>query len=382
MNHLKANSPLRGYGELFRVASICVALSLEVTVNPMVAQLVYSTDAPTTCPLTVATAAAANEDHYLAVLDPRQRCVVVFDVNGRPHRVIGRGGEGPGEFRSAHALGTLGDSLWVSDGQLNRLTFFDWGGRMRGTAPANEGARTTSTASAAVVLSLLFDGTAIIQPVVMSSMVPDVLVYLRRSRDTHIEDTVLKQDPRRELLRVVVAQNGGGLYGQQPLRSGPLFGVSSDGRWFAVLELPKPGVVAVRRVDVARGRAEVVRLNYSPAKIPTRVIDSVVTGMVGRMRSRPPLNSRPESELRKAVREALYVPDYLQPVDKVTVGKDGTVWLGALPRRGYWTGIRPSGKTVEVSGPARGTMLEANERFIWFVTYDKDDVPAIVRHDR
>ena len=255
MNHLKANSPLRGYGELFRVASICVALSLEVTVNPMVAQLVYSTDAPTTCPLTVATAAAANEDHYLAVLDPRQRCVVVFDVNGRPHRVIGRGGEGPGEFRSAHALGTLGDSLWVSDGQLNRLTFFDWGGRMRGTAPANEGARTTSTASAAVVLSLLFDGTAIIQPVVMSSMVPDVLVYLRRSRDTHIEDTVLKQDPRRELLRVVVAQNGGGLYGQQPLRSGPLFGVSSDGRWFAVLELPKPGVVAVRRVDVARGRA-------------------------------------------------------------------------------------------------------------------------------
>lgn len=49
--------------------------------------------------------------------------------DGRVLRTLGRQGAGPGDSRAAARLGFLGDTLWVSDGGLRRVTMFP-----RGTA--------------------------------------------------------------------------------------------------------------------------------------------------------------------------------------------------------------------------------------------------------
>jgi hypothetical protein len=64
-------------------------------------------------------------DGRLFVLDRQGTRVIEFDQDGQPVRTWGRTGEGPGEFQYpvSLALGP-GDSLWVHDSRLARLTVF------------------------------------------------------------------------------------------------------------------------------------------------------------------------------------------------------------------------------------------------------------------
>ncbi len=62
-----------------------------------------------------------------------------WTAEGRPRSVVGQAGEGPGEFRSV-ILGTLGpapgDSIWVLDLELGRVTFLGWDGEVRSVRSA------------------------------------------------------------------------------------------------------------------------------------------------------------------------------------------------------------------------------------------------------
>ena len=49
----------------------------------------------------------------------------LFDSSGGFVRLLGRSGEGPGEFRGAQSMLVLGDSLLIVDNQLQRATVFD-----------------------------------------------------------------------------------------------------------------------------------------------------------------------------------------------------------------------------------------------------------------
>jgi hypothetical protein len=58
--------------------------------------------------------------------------VGVIDGSGRVQRV-GRAGSGPGEVQQASAVGWMGDTLWVIDSRLRRITWFH-AGRLHRTA--------------------------------------------------------------------------------------------------------------------------------------------------------------------------------------------------------------------------------------------------------
>lgn len=63
------------------------------------------------------------------VVSDRHR-VHILDRNGSPLRVIGRSGEGPGEFRNIRGIcEAVGDTLVVFDGNLRRISVFDAEGR-------------------------------------------------------------------------------------------------------------------------------------------------------------------------------------------------------------------------------------------------------------
>lgn len=69
-------------------------------------------------------------DGGVAILDGRNRQIRVFAYDGVHRRTFGAEGEGPGDMRGPRRLlGPGGDSLWLWDGILRRVTTFDAAGR-------------------------------------------------------------------------------------------------------------------------------------------------------------------------------------------------------------------------------------------------------------
>jgi hypothetical protein len=70
----------------------------------------------------------------IVAYDQMEKRIVVTDGPGKPLRMIGRRGEGPGEFLSVSALAVRGDSLVVTDGGQRRASTFSLStGRLIGT---------------------------------------------------------------------------------------------------------------------------------------------------------------------------------------------------------------------------------------------------------
>ena len=86
--------------------------------------------------LTWVNAIAVGPAGEMYVGQPQDRTIRVYDTRGAYLRTLGRRGSGPGEFQSIDGLGWKGDSLWVSDLALQRITFFNRGGRVLGTVRA------------------------------------------------------------------------------------------------------------------------------------------------------------------------------------------------------------------------------------------------------
>jgi hypothetical protein len=77
---------------------------------------------------------AVDATDRLWVLDGKALHVVVLDRHGRPVRVIGRPGSGPGEFRQPAALlRDANDLIWIDDPGNARLVQLDSGGRVAQT---------------------------------------------------------------------------------------------------------------------------------------------------------------------------------------------------------------------------------------------------------
>ena len=63
-----------------------------------------------------------SPDGQIALIQWQDHTVRFFDAAGTPLGSVGREGEGPGEFRRPIRGGWFGDTLWVSDTQINRIT--------------------------------------------------------------------------------------------------------------------------------------------------------------------------------------------------------------------------------------------------------------------
>src|SRR5690606_24027972 len=67
-------------------------------------------------------------DGNLYVIEQQDNEVRVYDAQGTLVRRFGRQGEGPGEFLFPSQLGVVGDTLWVTDLRLQRLSLFTTSG--------------------------------------------------------------------------------------------------------------------------------------------------------------------------------------------------------------------------------------------------------------
>lgn len=172
----------------------------------------------------------------LAVLQPQDQAVRLFSQEGQLIASVGKNGAGPGEFRRMVRGGWIGDTLWVSDTQLNRVTMLGPDGRMLATVPVPM--KVTAPPGAAE----LYDAGTPWAMYGRDTMLVWSLDYRGQSRSAGNGPPLIRVTTDGyfvgEVFRTPESEGGfsipvqgGVVYGRAPFLARPHWVVSSDGNW-------------------------------------------------------------------------------------------------------------------------------------------------------
>ncbi len=328
----------------------------------------------------------------ILVLDPPSSQVSEWTPEGKLGFVVGRRGEGPGEFMLPQTLFIEVDgSFSVLESNGARFTYF--------------------TASGDLVESMQGPGTRIgYQGFRISLAWPRHGVHLGIPRlPLDIELGLKGNDPiySQPLLRVRVSddgewldpepllwlnvrnrvhfmprEDGGGSYGAQPF--GDADHVRFEpGKAMVVRTRQAPGAVELIEVDGGGDTLWHRRLRFEPTRLTSRIIDDRVNRFLEAMEDYYVSVSRPE--LRDRYYEGLYKPEYLPATDGPPVlAASGDVWIRTHEvsdtlRTHYVLRRGDSNESPRrVLLPEWLLVSDATATHVWGVWYDSMDVPHIV----
>lgn len=323
--------------------------------------------------LSLVTEAVPLDQGGIAILEPRDARISVFDSGGRFVRSFGRAGQGPGEYISPSWLMRRGDTLMVSDVGTNRLTVMLTSGRVLRS------------------FRLPRSGDGVFQSFRRILVVPVRVVSAFERADAHlvfqvvdragrVQDTILNIPNTPRILRYV--RGGGLMVGLQPLDDQPLYDIQRDASAVVVIERAvrpeAPHEVVLRRVQLD-GRVTLLRrMSYEPAVVPSIMVDSQVAQLI---RSGPPVSG---GNLEERIRRGLFVPSHLPSVTAVIAATDGVIWLRReetttdLVR---WTRLDRNGRlTGELMLRPRARVVSASNDHLWVIEPSEVDLPEIVRY--
>jgi 6-bladed beta-propeller protein len=330
-------------------------------------------------------ALTVGPDDRIYVVQPLAGAVWVFDARGQRVQTIGRHGNGPGEFQNPTGIGWRSDTLWVADGNANRMTLFHDG------RPAS----VLSIAPAWYPLSLTDYGSILVKQNVFDMDIGTgkvtALHYAWLTRAGAASPTFVTLDVRRTGMFVRNPASGHELPNtlrRQPFSDSPLLVTSRDGRRMVLVDRgassgPR-GVFLVRGFD-SRGRVLwSTRVPYAAKRLPRQTVeDSIVphARMVARI---PDFGAASEAEAAGWIRSVIYAPRYFPPVSDAVAGRDGTTWLRREPRPSgavTWMVLDGRGHHVaNVDTPGDLRVMEADAGHVWGIVTDAENVPYVVRY--
>jgi hypothetical protein len=304
---------------------------------------------------------------------------------------FGRRGEGPGEFRNPARIGIVGDSLWVSDIDLHRVsviavTHTPAATRPFAFPPAGADSRDTLMASvrAAYPWALYSDGSSLAVAVIGGS--PERPSWAPASRVNQTPVVRIGRDgsfqrvvtwlPNSGCIQNVKVRNGStSINIPIPFCARPVWDIAKDGSRVAMATAL--GDSAFRLVVVsAQGDTVLDKAVRSPAQaVPHRALDSTRNARIAAM---------PFPEAAEAYRR-MDLPKTYPPVGQVICGQDGAVWAQIPDAEG-----RPSWLSIDRQGRIGGrivldpnvTLLAVTSNSVWAAESDADGLPGILRFRR
>lgn len=307
----------------------------------------------------------------------------VFGSDGAFRRTIGRKGQGPGEFESIWSMGVSGDSVWLIDVDLRRLTFFTPDGSLIATVPFDP------------VPPTLGEG-------LMFLPYPDVLMregdflgfgrgsgmsvdkgeitanpLLRMTPDGRAADTLGWVSIRNDDMILRSARSRS--FRMQPFTDSPITVYAAAARRAYVIERwsateAVPASVQVTALGAAGDTAWVRQVPYTPARLDPARVDSVRAGMEREMGRRYP---------REEINRALYAPAFRTPVTSALASDNGTLWIrwDEDTRPGSYAVLSAAGDIVaSVTAPARIRLKWVSDSIAWGEELDENEVPTLVRY--
>jgi hypothetical protein len=322
-------------------------------------------------------------DGTLYVLESQDRHVRVFGPDGARLGTRGRPGEGPGEFTLPTAIGLVGDTLWVRDAGMQRISWFDRDGALVHETPG-------------MTLPVETDVPGMALSVVIGDPLPGGLVGSTQTRvmgggaaDRPYRVPVVRFDRQGAIVDTVrwdtidpgpVVRVGGRALHPPALRprspvvvqrpSGERVEVhwSDGGRILEVLSLAPSGDTTARTT-----------LGYEPIPVPAHVRDSLLVPSEG-MGS---FFGVSDAAFEAAMASGLELPDHRPPLRSMHVGADGSVWIELEGPPAEWTTWVMLGPDLSPRGridlPPRMRPRYIDGWVHWMVELDEMEVPWLVR---
>lgn len=328
-----------------------------------------------------------NGDGLIHVLEGQELRVRVYDDSGRIVRVLGGQGEGPGEFQSAYRFGFIGDTAWVYDLGLSRITLFGPEGDFLRTIRTP---RTSIEAAAGISItlygsSLRADGTVGSDwgYGALSGGPEDTLAvpHVRFDTTGAILDTIRMQ---RWSFPTPVTVDGQTIVAPT-LPSTFELQVEAGLEYFAVTRSIAANAddarFSVARIG-ARGDTIFHRAySYEPVPFPETWLDSLVGR---RVESLARSGRYTRTALESAFRAVIALPAYQPPIYNGRAGADTVLWLQREDddrNVRQWLRIGPDGELLgAVEVPNGVTIRWSRGDIVWAVVPDDLDVPWLVRY--
>lgn len=300
------------------------------------------------------------------IAQPQDATVRLHDaLTGRLIRRLGRRGDGPNEFRSPGRIGVIGDTLWVSDESLRRVTLYDSAGSYlseRRWPDPTEGSGGRPSAFA----TLTADGRTVFATEVSDWQSADEqlpVVAIGPTRDVVLgyriglpQFNLTPVPGREELLRIDEA----------PHWTRTLWAFDPEARRLVFADRLPPTAqdIATYRLTGVTAEGDTImssQVPYDPVPIPDAVRDSL------------------SQELPEP-----YALRFYPPVSAVVAGRDGTTWVArentGAPTRG-WDIFDASGRMIgRLDAPAALDIQDATSERVWAVVPDVLDVPYVARY--
>lgn len=321
-------------------------------------------------------------DGSVVIADAGNLEIGVFGREGAFSHAIGRTGRGPGEFETFRSVGLLGDTLWVIDFRLRRISFFSLDGRLL-VALQTEVERSSSARSISDLTTFVPRGAALGLAGAdfgSGSEFRDVLKpVLLMTRAGRTLDTLAWLPTKNENF-VLARPDGGFTFGRQLFSDAGLIIVAPNALLFflvdrSVTTTPRNAVFRVVAIGSNGDTLSSRRYAYVPKRLEKTRGDSLLAA-AERVNARSGLSP---GEIRRAV----FIPDYYSPVTSGIAGSDGSLWLRreeGKPTVDYWVIGKDGALLAAVTVPANLTLMAVTDSEAWGVEKDQYDVPTVIRY--
>lgn len=321
--------------------------------------------------------------------------VRVFAPDGEDVATFGGRGNGPGEFQVMYSLGFVGDTVWVYDSAVGRLTYFSpdyellgtepFGGLQAGFAKLRMGSATVDF-RAALVDELLPDGDR--QGRLLGPTVPDgtdfdstLVTYANVGRDGEVTTVVARFSEGD--MRVTIREPEWSLSTTVPFAMVPQYTAAPGGSRFGLLTVPMEGehlgTVEITMWDAAGDTVYALRYPIETVGIPSAVADSALDAAADRYNTAIPGRSAGD-----AFRARAWTPPFYPPVEDFVVGRDGSAWMRIRSPAGSGSVYRvldPEGEPYGLVTFSEDVDVEvADLSTVWGVVSDEFDVESVVRY--
>ncbi|MEO8478361.1 MAG: hypothetical protein ABI542_01915 [Gemmatimonadota bacterium] len=327
---------------------------------------------------------AASADGKLAFAQQQDGALRVFSSQGRAIGSIGRKGEGPGEFRGLNSIGWLGDTTWVGDNRLRRLTFIGPGAKFLRTVPiptqlTGEGGQNSEFLSPRLV-AVTPDGTLLMQglrmeptPAGAGTIVRGVSTWLvLATREGGIRRIVAQSPPDPCHLRAPTSEL------RIPFCPAPIIAIAPTGDllvFVTTVTSPAESHIVLSAVNTSGEVVYSKRLPILIERISDAVRDTVVEGF------------REGDAVFREMLGRIEIPRFYPPISRVNVGANGDVWVGLRPRAGdsfrvWWVFDARGAKVGETRTPANADPAAVDPRGLWIAVVDRVGVENIVLYPK
>jgi len=326
----------------------------------------------------------------IVVSQPALSEVLVFDSLGQLSMTLGRRGDGPGEFQNLLSIGTLGDTLYVTDRDTWMVTYFR-DGQLLGSrrwmadiAPRSAGKLRLYPNVPEVIIgenrALVRPNLAMSTPETEGKISVRIPIWLVNGKSEVLDTPIWDQVSG---VGMSVTHRGATFQAMVPLQSEPFTRLSPGGNGAVTVSYPS-GRLTLTGIDPLGDTVFVRELETAPIPLSDSRIRRALLDM--RIFPEPPEGEEEpiRSAFEKTLRRSGFLPEHLPPITNLFVGQDGSIWLRREETEGemidysiLWGDGTPRG-TIAI--PAIQRVVAALDGLMVAVEMDDLGVPTLVRY--